>query len=377
MPDEQRPYTPGFARGTTRVILNGAIDAALLAVEVYNKPRTSFRVQTYISMMVIAWTRLFHAHFHRNIGDRYYEKDNRGRFKIVNGEKRAWDLLTCINEFRANEESMSLFNLTEPIIANIKLFIPLRNKVEHKQLDKDDLEMLLFGECQSLLFNFESAITSLFGPQYALNENLVYALQFSATRTKDQKTAHKKSISPEMRDIVRFVHTYRNSLDATVYDSQEYMIKLLQIPKVSNTNRNDLAIEFVNYNDLTDEEKGNVEQLTVLIKDKQNIVPVLNHELLRPSSVAKRVNENVEEEITTAFHARLWSVFDVRPSSRSLTPEKTNSKYCIYDSLNGNYGYTDEWVDFLIAAFNVHGLTKERVMQLYSRHKKLDPASFS
>ena len=50
-------------KGKTKNYLETSKDAALLAVEVYNKPRTNFRSQGYITLMVIAWTRLFHAHF--------------------------------------------------------------------------------------------------------------------------------------------------------------------------------------------------------------------------------------------------------------------------------------------------------------------------
>ena len=55
--------------GKTKAILQSAIDVALLAVEVYNKPRTSFRSENYIILMIIAWTRLFHAYFRQNKGE--------------------------------------------------------------------------------------------------------------------------------------------------------------------------------------------------------------------------------------------------------------------------------------------------------------------
>lgn len=59
-------------KGKTKAILESAIDSALLAVEVYNKPRTSFRSQAYISLMIIAWTRLLHANFNNTIGEKIW-----------------------------------------------------------------------------------------------------------------------------------------------------------------------------------------------------------------------------------------------------------------------------------------------------------------
>lgn len=61
-------------KGKTKSILESSIDSALLAVEIYNKPRAPFRVENYISLMVMAWNRLFHAYFNNTIGDKYYYK---------------------------------------------------------------------------------------------------------------------------------------------------------------------------------------------------------------------------------------------------------------------------------------------------------------
>ena len=46
-------------------LLEKAKDSALLAVEIYNKPRTSFRSGGFIVFMSIAWLALFHAIFER------------------------------------------------------------------------------------------------------------------------------------------------------------------------------------------------------------------------------------------------------------------------------------------------------------------------
>ena len=68
------------------------LDSALLAVEVYNKPQTTFRSEAYIALMIIAWTRLFHAYFHATVGDRYfYREKGSTRYEKIDGERRAWD----------------------------------------------------------------------------------------------------------------------------------------------------------------------------------------------------------------------------------------------------------------------------------------------
>ena len=55
-------------RGLPRTVREGldkARDSALLAVEVYNKPAVKFKSGGYITLMIIAWTSLFHAIFFR------------------------------------------------------------------------------------------------------------------------------------------------------------------------------------------------------------------------------------------------------------------------------------------------------------------------
>ena len=81
-------------KGKTKTLLQSSIDSALLALEVYNKPRTPFRSKAFITLMIIAWTRLFHAYLNTTIGDKfYYKRKNSNRYIIKDGEHRA-----CGNE---------------------------------------------------------------------------------------------------------------------------------------------------------------------------------------------------------------------------------------------------------------------------------------
>ena len=131
-------------KGKTKSILDASIDSALLAVEIYNKPRTTFRSEGFITMMIMAWTRLFHAHFNSTIGDRFYYKKKNGRYDTVDGEKKAWELATCIKKYG---------ELPAAVESNLNFFIKLRNKIEHRHIEKREVDTLIFGECQSLLFN--------------------------------------------------------------------------------------------------------------------------------------------------------------------------------------------------------------------------------
>jgi hypothetical protein len=85
-------------RGYPRVVvesLKKACDSVVLAVEVYNKPAVRFKSAAYITLMVIAWTALFHAVFFKRKIKPYRRKEN-GRFIRVDGEPRHWDLRECL-----------------------------------------------------------------------------------------------------------------------------------------------------------------------------------------------------------------------------------------------------------------------------------------
>ena len=216
----------GLRKGKTKTTLESSIDSALLAVEIYNKPRTAFRTEGFITLMVVAWTRLFHAYFNSTIGDRYYYK-KKGRYETIDGERKAWELGVCVKKYG---------HLTVPVEKNLQFFISLRNKIEHRHIDKREVDSLIFGECQAFLFNYENILIEMFGSQYALNEALVYSLQFSHLRTSKQKEANKAALSKDLSEIVEYVEKYRSGLDEDTYNAQEYSIKLIQIPKITNTN---------------------------------------------------------------------------------------------------------------------------------------------
>ena len=75
---------------------------------------------------------------------------------------------------------------------NLEFIICLRNKIEHRNFP--ELDPALYGECQSMLMNFEGLLVKEFGEKYALAETLSVSLQFSALRPEAQERAIKKPL---------------------------------------------------------------------------------------------------------------------------------------------------------------------------------------
>lgn len=349
-------------KGKTKTTLESSIDSALLAVEIYNKPRTAFRSEGFIAMMVIAWTRLFHAHFNNTIGDRYYYQ-KKGRYEIIDGDRKAWELGTCIKKYG---------KLTAPVEKNLMFFISLRNKIEHRHIEKREVDALIFGECQAFLYNYESILIDMFGAQYALNEALVYSLQFSHLRTPKQKEANKSALSKDLSDIVGFIEKYRSGLDEETYNSQEYSIKLIQIPKISNTNRADAAIEFVKWDELSAEDRAAYEQIAIIIKDKRVEVSAANVKRLKPSTVVQKVNAHLPKTLTQNLHVTLYKLFSIRPPNGAKDPFETNAEYCLFDETHNDYVFQDAWVEFLVHFFQTSDFTPDQL-----REKVRDGETFS
>lgn len=322
--------------------LNKALDSALLAVETYNKPAVKFKSAGYIVLMSIAWTSLLHAIFYKKKIKPIYKK---GRiYKRINGDLQFWELNTCVTKYFANDN--------HPIRKNLEFFIPLRNKIEHKFLP--DLDPNIFAECQSLLLNFDKIVKKEFGESYCLRESLSFALQlFPSSESLSRAFESNKDLD----EVLSFVKTYRSSISTDVLHSGDFAFKAFLIQVANHNNKDAMPIQFYSYDNMSEEEKKNVERMIAMVKFKP--VHVGNMNKLKPKDVVEKVQEglgNVKvlrskkkiNKFNMDTHNRCWKKYQVRPRSNDPHPERTDPKYCTYDALYKQYAYTQEWVDFLI-----------------------------
>lgn len=319
--------------------LEKARDSVLLAVEVYNKPAVSFKSAAYITLMNIGWTALFHAVFFNRKIKPFYRDENGIKYKRIDGDFKHWELNECLNQYYKSDTE-------NPIRKNIEFFIPLRNKIEHRHLP--ELDSNIFAECQSLLLNFDELIESEFGSEFCLRESLSFALQMFPSKENFNKVVKRNK---EYDEIINFVNNYRSLLSSDIINSGKYSFKAYLIKVANHQSKDALPIQFINYDELSVEQKDSMSQFIVAIKEKH--ISISNIGLLKPNQVIKKVQEYIKvNELSIKFtqdtHTRCYKKYKIRPSGKSKKPEKTQSEYCIYDALNGNYGYTEKWVKFLI-----------------------------
>lgn len=79
------------------MMLEGARDEGLLAVDLYNQPRQPRRLEGFLVHMHIAWVYLLQAEFTRDGIDYRYRLPN-NRFERIDGEPKTWDLKKCVSE---------------------------------------------------------------------------------------------------------------------------------------------------------------------------------------------------------------------------------------------------------------------------------------
>ena len=316
-----------------------ARDAALAAVENYNRLGTTFRTRTFVMLMTVAWTSFFHAVFYSNKVKPWYVESGSGtrtRYERVDGDPKHWELSTCITEFWGE--------LNPPARKNIEFFLGLRNKIEHRY--HPELDPALYGECQSMLMNFEDLMVRVFGTDMALQDQVGVALQFSALRPQQQEEALRRLQSTALDDIRDYIRTFRAGLAPEIFESSEFSLRVFLVPKLeTNPNSADLSVEFVRFDPDNAAEMEGHRRVTALIRERQ--VPVANQGLLKPSAVVALVDERVPFNFSINTHTQCWKHYEVRPGADSEHPERTNADFCVYDELGSGYGYTDNWVNYL------------------------------
>lgn len=328
-----------IVRGKAKNLLDKAKESCLLAVDIYNKPKTSFKSGAYIILMNIAWTSLFHAIFHSKKKNYFYrDKKNPRFYEKIDGRKKAWDLNTCVKVYFKNCSKKE-----RPIKSNFDFFIPLRNEIEHAYLP--DLDQDIFGECQSYLHNFEYILSKEFGNEHKINENLNYSIQFSETNYSDEKTKPKDYILLKNK-IVQF----REKLPDEIYYSDKYRFQAVLVP-INNPNKADVSIKFIKKEDISLENQKILDEMLVVIEEKKFPVSDLNR--VKSGEVSKEIRKRLSKHYGTNIkfnagyhHNKCCIKYKCRSSDKNIK-KPLNTDFCHYNEAFDDYTYSKQWIDYL------------------------------
>jgi len=297
------PRRPTLSPKTEELVIK-ARESALAAVQHYNNPNAHFRSGSYLVLMVIGVTALFHAIFEREGAD-YIERRTDNSPKLTKeGEPYHWDALRSARAYAQLRVGRYEGQFLVAAEKNIEFILPIRNRVEHRHMPQLDLE--IGGHCQSLLLNFERILSTEFGNYYALNPALNLALQFSTERRPETAQAVRRLQSAEHQALRDYVTQFHANLPDDIAGDKAFELRVWMVQKPANRERNaDLSLEFVPRDQLSDERYAELQRAIIALKAV-------------PDDLAKLCNL-WESEVVTQVIAELGEHMPFGDRQRKLT----------------------------------------------------------
>ena len=327
-------------------------EAALTALRVYNDPGGGFRTETFAILMIVAWNTLMQGICERDELD-YYDRNDHGDVILVDNRPKAIDTTRLAELVLGDSEFASLR-------ANLDYWIGLRNLVSHRYVP--ELDLLVVPEAQALLRNYERRLTIEFGDEASLGDRLAVPLHLSGFRSATHSRSLAELQAKLPADINDYLSRHRQELPEEIRSSDQYSLRVFLVAVAANrAGTADLSTTFVKPDEVSDDLLNQLTNAAVITKERQ--IEVAAHGLLTASKVWVQVEERSGLRFTNNRHTLAAKHFEIRPYGEAQTehPERTDSRYCVYDALSGRYGYRPAWVEKLVREFAIEGRYEEIV----------------
>lgn len=212
-------------------------ESALCAIRIFNDPHVSFKSETFIVLMIIAWTYLLHAHYRKKgVEYRYYEQVGKKKkfHKTKHGAYKYWELERCLND--------KACPLDKEVVTNLRFLIGLRHEIEHQMTRS--LDHYLSGRYQACAVNYNEYLKKLFGKKRGLDQFLAYSIQFTEISDEQLLGPSPQATIPER--LRAYVVEFDGALDHHEYNSPKFSYRLLFKKKLVNRpGQADRVVEFI------------------------------------------------------------------------------------------------------------------------------------
>lgn len=283
-------------------LLIKAREAMIAAVHTFNGAGLYFRAELFIVTSIIAWTYLLHAYYKRE-GVDYRYKRGEAVLKTPSGADRFWDLQKCLSHGKCPLEG--------GIVNNLNFLIKLRDEIEHRSTNR--IDGALSAKLQACCINFNDAIKSLFGKQFALEKRLPIALQF-VTFDAVQRDMLAGANLPH--NITTAMDDFHASLTDEEQRDPRFRFRVAFVPIVSNkTSNSDQAIEFV--------KPGSTEAVEV----ERILLREVERPKYLPSHVVKRARDAGHRDFNMHCHTLLVRQLDAKKPEKGLGVAVANTWY--------------------------------------------------
>ena len=280
------------------LLLHKSREAALNAVQTFNNPLATFKAETFIVLMNIAWIYLLHAYYRdKEMEYRYYTKGPKRRkfSRTRSGAYKYWELERCLND--------KACPLDHPTKLNLRFLIGLRNEIEHHQSAGTDEQFS--GRYLACCLNYERYICDLFGEQYSLGATVAFTLQF---RDFTNASLPKEAVAPLPSNVAKYLQEFDAELSDQDLESLYFRRRFLFIPVVTSkkAQANEI-IQFVS----SDSELGKAinEKYQVLLKEVEKPKHL-------PSQIVKLMKKEGYVRFKIHHHTLFWKEMDAKNSSK-------------------------------------------------------------
>ena len=285
-------------------------EASLSAVKIFNDPLIKFKSETFIVLMIIAWTYLLHAYFRsKGVEYRYFQRHGRRRFfdRTKKGAYKYWEVERCLND--------QFSPVDKNTANNLRFLIGLRHEIEHQMTLS--LDEYLSGRYQACIFNYNQYLKKLFGERHSLDEHLSYSLQFAAL-SEDQ--LHGNKIETEIpKRLKAYIVEFDDTLDHDEYNSPNYSYRLFFKKKLVNRPGSaDKVVEFIDPKS----------DLAKAIDKEYWVKKEVERKKYRPSDIVAAVQEaGFQKFRINPEHVEMWKAEDAKNPGKGYGVEVAGCWY--------------------------------------------------
>jgi len=292
-------------------------EAALTAIRVFNDPQVSFKSETFIVLMMIAWTYLLHAYYRgKRVEYRYYRQGPKRRVfdRTKHGAYKHWELDRCLNDHRSP--------LDRDTANNLRFLIGLRHEIEHQMTRS--LDAYLSGRYQACALNYNDYIKKLFGKRLGIDQQLAYSIQFMEL-TEEQVSGPKPEVAIPER-LRAFVAEFDGALTHEEYNSPRFSFRLVFKRKLVNRpGQADRVVEFIDPNS----------ELAKAIDKQYWVKKEVEKPKFRPTDVVRAVQAaGFRRFRVTPEHSNMWKAQDAKNPGKGFGVE-----------VQGAWYWYQSWVD--------------------------------
>lgn len=302
-------------------------EAALTAIRVFNDPQVSFKSETFIVLMMIAWTYLLHAYYRgKKIEYRYCKQGAKRRVfdRTKHGAYKYWELERCLNE--------SCSPLDHDTANNLRFLVGLRHEIEHQMTRS--LDAYLSGRYQACALNYNEYLKKFFGRRLGIDQQLAYSIQFMELTEEQVSGPRPEAAIPER--LRAFVAEFDGALTHDEYNSPRYSYRLIFKRKLVNRpGQADRVVEFIDPNS----------QIAKAIDKEYWVRKEIERPKFRPTDVVRELQAaGFRGFRVTPEHSTMWKQEDAKNPGKGYGVE-----------VQGAWYWYQSWVDRCIQLCNAAG----------------------